>query len=196
MSSKTPNTVSAAHFVTPPRQPISTPKSSRSATLCTRTLRRLNTPSSTRRTPGDRFIPNRAATDVQFSSFKVNSAGRRTRENTPVSGSPSDVERRKAFSERLFSLKGCNSETRVLNFKQTPARCSSSGKNSGKCNHYKYYTPPPFLTNPLLAPIRNGGEKFPFCHVNSPHQSSTFLYQTSHKQKLYKFFILSFILTL
>lgn len=138
MSSQTPKSRGRSScFTTPSRQSISTPKSSHSTTPYMRAFRRLNTPSSIRRTPGDRFIPNRAATDMEFSSFKVNSAGR-ARENTPVSSSPSEVERREALREKLFSLKGCSSETRVLNFKQTPARCSSSSGNTpGRCMLYK-----------------------------------------------------------
>ena len=38
--------------------------------------------------------------------------------------------------EKLLSLKGCSSKTRVLSFKQTAATCSSTGKTTEKCEYH------------------------------------------------------------
>lgn len=88
------------------------------------TPRARRTPSSTRKTPGDRFIPTRAGADLQFSAYKVRSGGRRAgaAENrgshdttrTPLTPDPDSATRRK----KLFALKGRSPGDRVLNIKQ------------------------------------------------------------------------------
>ena len=110
--------------LTTPRRIDVTPKSARAA-----------------RTLGDRFVPSRAGADLQFSAYKVRSGRRRSRsasgdrklENrlsrTPRAVSDADSERRR---EKLFSLRGRSSESRVLNIKQMPTTASTSKQNSGE----------------------------------------------------------------
>ena len=151
MSAHTP--ISDGCHSTPHQLPFSR---CHSGTAARRTPRgRINTPLSARKTPGDRFIPNRAATDVDFASYKVNSSIRAGSANAPTTTlSPSDLEKRKTARDRLFSLKGCSSETRVLNFKQTQATCSSGGRNTpGKCNCYCSVMPPHCVNLAFLSPL-------------------------------------------
>lgn len=96
---------------------------------------RLNahTPISARKTPGDRFIPSRAGADLQFSAYKVRSGKRSRAENccaqdntrTPLA----DSAKRREVRERLFALRGRSSDSKVLNFKQTPATCTLKQRN-------------------------------------------------------------------
>ena len=90
--------------VTPSR---STPK---------KVLSHLNTPTSAQKTPGDRFIPSRVATNLDYSAHKLSFPSR-----TGSVSSPSETEKRKAVYDRLLSLEGCSSETRVLRFRSTEA---------------------------------------------------------------------------
>lgn len=90
--------------------------------------------SAKKNTPGDRFIPNRAAGDMEFARYKV--AGRDTivkGENTNSHGSPSQKEASAAMREKLLSLKGKSSEDRILCFKQTNSISSSNPRTPGKC---------------------------------------------------------------
>lgn len=100
---------------------------------------RLNaqTPISARKTPGDRFIPSRAGADLQFSAYKMRSGRRSRAENcraqdntrTPLA----DSAKRKEVRERLFALRGRSSDSKVLNFKQTPATCALKQKTVNFC---------------------------------------------------------------
>ena len=98
-----------------------------------------HTPMSARKTPGDRFIPSRAGTDLQYSAHKVR-CGRRSgkaAENhpaqdnarTPLVPDP-DSARRNEVKERLLSIRGRSSESRVLNFKPTPTGCTQEQRSS------------------------------------------------------------------
>ncbi len=59
-----------------------------------------------RSTPGDRFVPNRAATDLQFARFKM--SNRLTDENSPAPD--------KAMLDQLLGLKGLSSSSNTLGF--------------------------------------------------------------------------------
>lgn len=148
MTSKTPNR-NLPCYTTPPRLPLlyaNTPRSgsrSYSRTPSSRVLGHVNASlSAVKKTPGDRFIPNRTATNFEFSSYKLStrldrSENKRSTDkaSTSLAGSPSST---KALQDRLLSLKGCNSDTRVLNFTQTPSSNSSAINTPGK---YQYWSP-------------------------------------------------------
>ena len=161
MTSKTPNR-NLPCYTTPPRLPLlyaNTPRSgsrSYSRTPSSRVLGHVNASlSAVKKTPGDRFIPNRTATNFEFSSYKLStrldrSENKRSTDkaSTSLAGSPSST---KALQDRLLSLKGCNSDTRVLNFTQTPSSNSSAINTPGKCkcanipwhnSHWFIYTSP------------------------------------------------------
>lgn len=110
---------------------------------------RLNahTPISARKTPGDRFIPSRAGADLQFSAYKVRSGRRSRAENCPAQDNTrtplADSAKRKEVRERLFALRGRSSDSKVLNFKQTPATCALKQRNGKFLLHdtffHRYY---------------------------------------------------------
>lgn len=87
------------------------------------------------KTPGDRFVPNRAAGDIDFARYKVASRDQFKGENaiSPSRSSPSQREASAAMREKLLSLKGKSSEDRILSFRQTNAISSSNLKTPGKC---------------------------------------------------------------
>ena len=91
--------------------------------------------SEKKKTPGDRFVPNRAAGDIDFARYKVASHDRFKGENatSPSRSSPSQREASAAMREKLLSLKGKSSEDRILSFRQTNAISSSNLKTPGKC---------------------------------------------------------------
>lgn len=112
---------------------VSTPR-----TVTPRQYRRFNahTPTSARKTPGDRFIPSRAGADPQFSAYKVRSGRRSKAENCRVQDNArtplapdADSAKRKEIRERLFALRGLSSDSKVLNFKQTPTTRALKQKN-------------------------------------------------------------------
>ena len=123
-------------FRTPPRTALST----RTAYFrCTSTLKSAGVSSTplrcARKTPGDRFIPNRAATDAQFSSYKVGQSVRKEEHSDSLSSSSGLSESKKVMHETLLALKGRSSKSRILTFKQSTA-CSSLASRSpasGKC---------------------------------------------------------------
>ncbi len=94
------------------------------------------------KTPGDRFIPNRSASDLQFSRFKLTPSKRCSNsesvENSPPSSTlnsntPSSIlenRSKSAMTERLLALKGHSAENRILSFNQTP---SSKKSIPGRC---------------------------------------------------------------
>lgn len=80
-------------------------------------------PSSARRTPGDRFIPNRATTDMDFARFKVNN--KLVDENSPPQRVAISSEQ--AMLNKLLDLKGVSVSSRTMSFgngaeKNTPGR--------------------------------------------------------------------------
>ena len=79
-------------------------------------LSHLNTPTSAQRTQGDRFIPSRVATNLDFSAHKLSFPSR-----VGNASSPSESDKRKVVYDKLLSLDGCSSETRVLRFRSTEA---------------------------------------------------------------------------
>lgn len=88
------------------------------------------------KTPGDRFIPSRAGADPQFSAYKVRSGRRSKAENCRVQDNArtplapdTDSAKRKEVRERLFALRGLSSDSKVLNFKQTPTTRALKQKN-------------------------------------------------------------------
>ena len=96
------------------------------------------------RTPGDRFIPNRSASDLEFSRFKMtpskHSSNSESVENSPPSNvnantpnSILEVRRRCAMRERLLALKGHSTDNRVLSFNQTPSSNHCKESTPGRC---------------------------------------------------------------
>ena len=136
MTSKTLSPLKCpSEIKTPARTPSKTIPSL--STITTPTFLRFagafHTPPSTRKTPADRFIPNRAFTDAQFSSYKLGlekSTG--SNYDKECQASPSDLEWRKTMREKLLALKGRSSESRILAFKQSTVNVSSVTKTPGK----------------------------------------------------------------
>ena len=131
-------------FKTPPRHrraatPRNTPIYASPARFGNRAYSSLTPRSEKKTTPADRFIPNRAAGDMEFARYKVGSREAIIKsENADLptarsACSPSKREASAAMREKLLSLKGKSSEDRVLCFKQTNAISSSNSKTPGKC---------------------------------------------------------------
>ena len=78
---------------------------------------RHKTPSQ-RSTPGDRFIPSRASTDLQFARFKM--SNRLTDENSPPD---------KQMLDQLLGLQGLSSSSKTLGFSSTPQQ----GRQQKQC---------------------------------------------------------------
>ena len=92
-----------------------------------------SSPRSEKKTPGDRFIPNRATGDMDFARYKVASQFKSENIASPSRSTPSQREASVSMREKLLSLKGKSSEDRILSFKQTNAISSSHSKTPGKC---------------------------------------------------------------
>ena len=125
-------------FKTPPRHrrtatPHRTPSYASPSRIGSRAY--ASTPrSEKKKTPGDRFIPNRATGDLDFARYKIASQFKGENATSPSSrSSPSQREASAAMREKLLSLKGKSSEDRILSFKQTNAISSSNLKTPGKC---------------------------------------------------------------
>lgn len=84
-------------------------------------LGHLNTPASGQRAHGDRFIPSRVGTNLDYSAHKLATPSR-----TGALSSPSESEKRKIVYDKLLSLEGCTSKTRVLRFRSTEAENTPS----------------------------------------------------------------------
>lgn len=89
--------------------------------------------SEKKKTPGDRFVPNRASGDIDFARYKIASQFKGENTTSPSRSSPSQREASAAMREKLLSLKGKSSEDRILSFRQTNAISSSNSKTPGKC---------------------------------------------------------------
>ena len=89
--------------------------------------------SEKKKTPGDRFVPNRASGDIDFARYKIASQFKGENATSPSRSSPSQREASAAMREKLLSLKGKSSEDRILSFRQTNAISSSNSKTPGKC---------------------------------------------------------------
>ncbi len=106
MTTKTPTRVEY-------RTPTRLPPASSSSTRGRHTLRH-GAKSALRNTPGDRFVPNRASTDLQFARFKMSNV-------LKDESSPPD----KQILDKLLELQGINSASKTLCF-NSPARAQST----------------------------------------------------------------------
>ena len=135
-------------FKTPPRQrrraltPHRTPRdfSASPSRIGNRAYSSATPRSEKKKTPGDRFIPNRTDGDMDFARYKVANRGAilQKDENTstttsPARSSPSQKEASAAMREKLLSLKGKSSEDRVFSFKQVNSISKSDLRTPGKC---------------------------------------------------------------
>lgn len=114
---------------TPTRFEFRTPRSTRTPTTGVRNTKLLSSTGSTRRrcvprTPGDRFIPSRATTDMEFARFKVNN--QLVDENSP----PQKVKGEEML-DKLLDLKGVCTSSSTMSFGQTTP--SSSKGTPGRC---------------------------------------------------------------
>lgn len=94
-------------------RPVSILSGTPSKSTPKKVLSHLNTPTSVQKTHGDRFIPSRVGTNLDYSAHKLTFPSR----TGTLSSSPSESEKRKVVFDKLLSLEGCTSETRVLRFR-------------------------------------------------------------------------------
>ena len=105
-------------------RPVSILSGTPSKSTPKKVLSHLNTPTSAQKTHGDRFIPSRVGTNLDYSAHKLTFPSR-----PGTLSSPSESEKRKVVFDKLLSLEGCTSETRVLRFRSaeaenTPTKCN------------------------------------------------------------------------
>lgn len=110
---------SSPRFPTPSKRQWRTPTSS-----VPRNVRQTSasTPSKVRTTLGDRYVPSRAANDLEFTRFQMSTPFRGNANNHPDTPHRQDTVMR----ECLLALKGQSSDKRVLAFHQ-------QAPSGGKC---------------------------------------------------------------
>lgn len=64
-------------------------------------------------TPGDRYVPSRAGTDLEFARFLLNTPSKNLDENSPTCEA-----NRSLMRDKLLALKGQSSDNRVMSFHQ------------------------------------------------------------------------------
>lgn len=79
------------------------------------------TPSRARTTPGDRYVPRRAARDLQFARFQLGTPSRNSCRLIENTSNSSCEENRALMRDKLLALKGQSSESRVLSLRQQVA---------------------------------------------------------------------------